>query len=223
MMKKITSAFVIFMLTAFQGAWADNLQLLDMLQQEHLIPSSEKPVVQEEIKTSTALTGQSKHIEAPKVAIKASSTAKTLPKKAKAKHKKSDDRAHAVINVQPKTVQPVRNAGAVVVGQELPKSDFEAPPSGSTLPEPVKAAVVPTAPVATPATMKVEPKPATEVAQKAHQSKKKHKKVRKSGKKKRAVKKEQPAAESVVKVQEVKAAEQPSVVTTAEVKNAVQN
>lgn len=204
MMKKITSAFVIFMLTAFQGTRADNLQLLDMLRQEHLIPSSEKPIVQKELKISSALTEQPKNIEASK----AVSPAKTLPKRVKGKHKKTDARVHMVI---------------VAKGQELPKSDFEASPSVSNQPEPVKAAVVPSVPVTTPATVKVEPKPAAEVTQKVHQAKKRHTKVRKSGKKKQVAKKERAPAESVVNVHEVKAAEQPAVATTAEVKNAVQN
>lgn len=223
MMKRITSAFVIFMLTAFQGAWADNLQLLDMLQQEHLIPSSEKPVTQDEMKTSSALTEQPKNIEAPKTEKMPSAPVKKSEKKVKVKHTKPDQRIHSVINVQPKSAPATRDTGMVVAGKELPKSDFEAPASANNLPEPLKADVVPSAPVATPVVAKAEPKPAIEVPQKAHQAKKKHKKARKSGKKKQAIKKEQPVAETVVKAQEVKSAEKTAVVTTAEVKNAAQN
>ncbi|RJT44334.1 hypothetical protein [Rahnella woolbedingensis] len=216
MMSKITSVIFIFLLTAFQGARADNLELLDMLQQEHLIPSSQKPVVQEEIKTSPALTAQPQNIEAPKTVTKASAPVKKLPKKAKAKHKKSDQRIHSTLDVQPKSVPATLGADLIVTGKELPKSDFETPHASNNLPEAVKTEAILTEPAAIPVTAKADPKPAAPVTQKVHQVKKSH---QQSDRKKQTAKKERPVEKTTVKVQEVKSAEKPVMTTTPEVKN----
>ncbi|MBU9846293.1 hypothetical protein [Rahnella ecdela] len=220
MMNKIISVFFIFLLTAFQGARADNLELLDMLKQEHLIPSSEQPVVQEEIKTSPALTEQPKNIEAPKVATKTSSPVKKLPKKAKVKHKKSGERIHTTISVQPKSMPTTLGADLVVTGQELPKSDFETPQAGNTLQEPAKTETASSESAVTPVTGKADRKPVAPVTQKAHQVKKSHKK---SDHKKPTAKKERAVVQAKVKDQEVKSVEKSAETTPPEVKNIVQN